>query len=113
MSDRTETLEEPTPADQEAAARDAQHERAACGMPIDLDFSTFVVSIGTSALVGLGLADNPETGGRVVDLELAKQNIDILAMLCQKTQGNLDASEEKLLRTMLYDLRMAYVKMRG
>jgi len=80
------------------------------GVNVELDFSTFVVSIGTSAMVGLGLAENPETGGKSVDLDMAKQNIDILAMLCNKTRGNLSGEEEKLLKTLLYDLRIAYVR---
>lgn len=81
-----------------------------CRPSPDMDFSTFVVSIGTSALVGLGLADNPETGRKHLDIELAKQNIDILAMLCGKTKGNLSEAEGKLLHSMLYDLRMAFVE---
>ena len=85
-------------------------QNADCRPSPEMDFSTFVVSIGTSALVGLGVAENPETGGKQLDLELAKQNIDILSMLCAKTKGNLTEAEGKLLHTMLYDLRMAYVQ---
>lgn len=112
-SQQTPTLDSATTSPEAEAAEAAKAAKRGCGVPVDLDFSTFVVSIGTSALVGLGMAENPETGTRSVDLDLAQQNIDILAMLCHKTQGNLDDAESKLLRTMLYDLRLAFVKVRG
>ena len=87
--------------------------RKQCATNVDLDFSTFIVSIGTTALVGLGLAANPENGQTGVDLDMAKQNIDILAVLCDKTHGNLSEAEDKLLQNLLYDLRLAYVRVKG
>lgn len=82
-----------------------------CEPHVELDFSTFVVSLGTSALVNLGMAPNPETGQpSPVDLPMAKQNIDILEILHRKTKGNLTEEEKKILDTLLYDLRMAFVR---
>jgi hypothetical protein len=83
----------------------------------DIDFATFVLSLGSSALVQLGLiSDEQEPGGgaaaREVNLPMAKQTIDILAMLQEKTKGNLDSAEAELLSGLLYDLRVKYVDAR-
>jgi hypothetical protein len=64
-----------------------------------IDFNTFVLSLSTAALMHL---DEP-------NLEMARQSIDILALLEQKTRGNLDGEEERLLAQVLTDLRMRYV----
>lgn len=73
-----------------------------------IDFSTHVLSLASSAMVALGKMPAPG-GEHLVDLEAAKHLIDVLGMLELKTQGNLDESETKLLQSLLYDLRMAYV----
>ena len=84
-------------------------EQANKGGPID--FYTFVFSLGSSAIVHLGDAPHPETGTpREPDLLLAKQTIDILAMLGEKTKGNLTPEEEKFLETLLMDLRIRFVE---
>jgi hypothetical protein len=73
-----------------------------------VDFGTFVLSLGSSAIMHLG---EHEEGGRKEDkdLPLAKHTIDILSMLQAKTKGNLSAQEDKLLESLLYDLRLRYV----
>jgi len=76
----------------------------------EMNFSTFVVSLNASALMHLGLMEDPVQGGKVKNLELGKQTIDILVMLEEKTRGNLSHDEEKLLKNILYDLRINYVK---
>lgn len=76
----------------------------------EMNFSTFVVSLNASALMNLGLMDDPVQGKKVKNLELGKQTIDILVMLEEKTRGNLSSEEEKLLKNILYDLRINYVK---
>ena len=78
-----------------------------------IDFSTFVLSINSSALVQLGLIDDPVGGQKTKNLPLAKQTIDLLAMLEEKTRGNLTGDEENILKNLLYELRMIYVKERG
>jgi hypothetical protein len=75
-----------------------------------VDFSTFIFSLNTSVLVHLGMLDDPATGQKTRNLALAKQTIDVLAMLEEKTKGNLSADEEQMLRNMLYDLRINYVR---
>jgi hypothetical protein len=74
-----------------------------------VDFSTFVLSLGSSALMHLGELENPESGKPQKDLVLAKHTIDLLSMLQAKTKGNLNAQEDKLLESLLFDLRLRYV----
>jgi hypothetical protein len=78
--------------------------------PLDINFSTFVISLSTQVLVHLGEIPNPIDAQTAVDLGAAKQLIDILGMLKDKTRGNLDASESSLLEGILYDLRLRYVE---
>ncbi len=75
----------------------------------EIDFSTFVISLSTQALMHLGEIPNPLTGKVESDFAVAKQMIDIIGLLRQKTRGNLDPREEKLMDDVLYDLRMRYV----
>lgn len=76
----------------------------------DIDFTTFVLSLNHSARVHLG--DAPEPGGetRAISLPLARQTIDLLALLQDKTRGNLTGGEEHILAQALYDLRMRFVE---
>lgn len=78
-----------------------------------INFATFIFSLNSSVLVQLGLIDDPATGKKTKNLPLAKQTIDILGMLEEKTQGNLTKDEETMLKNILYDLRMIYVKEKG
>ncbi len=76
-----------------------------------IDFYTFVLSLGSSVLIHLGDAPHPETGKPAErNLPLAQQSIEILAMLQQKTRGNLSPEEEKLLDQLLMDLKLRYVE---
>jgi hypothetical protein len=74
-----------------------------------VDFHTFVLSLGSSALLHLGELEHPDGGESGKDLPLAKHTIDILTMLETKTRGNLTGAEEKLMESLLYDLRLRYV----
>ncbi|MEM5787448.1 MAG: DUF1844 domain-containing protein [Syntrophobacteraceae bacterium] len=76
----------------------------------EVTMATFVFSLSSSALVHLGEIPEPETNRTSVDLPMAKQIIDTLGMLQEKTKGNLDQDEERLLRSVLYDLRMRFVQ---
>ncbi len=73
-------------------------------------FSTFVLSLNMTALIHLGEIPNPETNERQVNLALARHTIDTLDMLKEKTKGNLTHDEEQLLESVLYELRMRYIK---
>ncbi len=78
-----------------------------------INFATFVVSLNASALLHLGAIEDPTTGKIDKNLPMAKQTIDILSMLEEKTAGNLSKDEENLLKNILYDLRIIYVKEKG
>jgi hypothetical protein len=75
-----------------------------------LDFSSFIFSLSTSALLHLGEVPDPVTQKRERDLPLAEQTIDILGMLKEKTRGNLTPDEEKLMDNILADLRWRYIR---
>lgn len=82
-----------------------------------IDFSTLILSLSQTALVHLGIAPSPEGGPEggpdgapsAPDLPLARQTIDMIGMLQEKTKGNLTGSEEHLIEQVLYDLRLKYV----
>lgn len=80
--------------------------------PPPITFGTFALSLGTSALVHLGEIPENEGGEVRVDLELARQTIDLLGMLAEKTKGNLTREEDDMLRNLLTDLRMRFVAAR-
>jgi len=75
-----------------------------------MDFSTFVLSLGRSAVINLGNLPHPGDDAVDVNLPAAKQIIDILEVLQEKTEGNLDADENKLLTSLITDLRLKYVE---
>lgn len=75
----------------------------------EMNFTTFMLSLATSAQVHMGLIPNPETGEPGQDLPYAKQTIDILGILEDKTKGNLTDDESRLLAEVLFQLRMIYV----
>jgi len=76
-----------------------------------IDFTTFVLSLASSAQIHLGVLPNPVTKKSESNLEAAKQTIDIIGIIKDKTKGNLTNDEERLLEYVLYDLRMKYVEM--
>jgi len=76
----------------------------------EINFASFVLSLSTSALYHFGEVPDPITNKKQRNLMLAKQTIDILGILKEKTAGNLAREEESLLTNLLYDLRMRYVK---
>jgi len=79
-----------------------------------IDFSTHVLSLASSAMVALGKVPAPgQDQPSSPDLETAHHLIDVLGMLETKTRGNLDESEQKLLQSLLYDLRVAFVDARA
>ena len=78
-------------------------------VPREIDFTTFCVSLASSAFVHLGDMPHPESQRTEPNLVLAKQTIDLLGMLQAKTRGNLSDEEAKLLEHLLADLRLRYV----
>jgi hypothetical protein len=110
---KTEETEQP---EAQADEVDQQASEAAEQAPDDeaplpeVNFSTFVISLNASALVHLGAIEDPASGEKTKNLPMAKQTIDMLSMLQEKTQGNLANDEENILKSVLYDLRILYVK---
>ena len=115
---------EPSPAPAAAAtaaaataagpATDAKAGARAKRAPLpEIDFATFILSLGTSVLYHLGEMPGPEGEPPTKNLPLAKQTIDILALLRDRTKGNLASDEAQLLDSLLYDLRMKYVAATG
>ncbi len=77
-----------------------------------LDFNALILSLGSSAIVHLGEAPDPTSDKKreQPDFTMAQQSIDLLAMLQEKTRGNLTADEARFLDNMLYDLRVLYLQ---
>ena len=96
-----------TTKDEERATGDAG---ASPGDLPRIDFATFVLSLSHSALMHLGDAPDPAGGKAAPDLEMARQTIDLLHLLEEKTRGNLTGEEERMLSAALYDLRLRFVE---
>jgi len=77
---------------------------------MEIDFSTFVMSLASAAYCSMGLCPNPVTKKVEKNLISAKQQISLLEMLKEKTKGNLSKDEDTTLDSMLYQLQMMYVK---
>lgn len=77
--------------------------------PGPVDFSTHVLSLASSALIALGKMPAPDGQSQPIDVESARYLIDVLAVLEVKTKGNLDEAESRLLQSLIYDLRVAFV----
>lgn len=76
-----------------------------------LTFSTFVMSLSTATLVHFGDVPDPVTGKRQRNLLFARQNIDLLGLLQEKTKGNLTKEEEEVLEDALFKLRLRFVEL--
>lgn len=77
-----------------------------------IDFTTFVLSMSTSAMIQLGELESPD-GTPQTDISMARQTIEILQVLEQKTRGNLSGEEERVLHHVVDDLRARYAKKHG
>lgn len=75
-----------------------------------IDFPTFILSIASAAMMGMGLAPRPDTGKQDVDLAMARQNIDLLELIEKKTKNNLTAEEAKLLERVLFETRTKFLE---
>lgn len=101
--------DKPSPVPEKAEEKTAPDENKKGKAP-EITFSTFVLSLSSSAAMSLGGYQDPVSGHVPKNLEIAKQSIDILGILAEKTKGNLNADEQKLLDSSLYELRMRYVE---
>ncbi|MBI5043955.1 MAG: DUF1844 domain-containing protein [Nitrospirae bacterium] len=76
-----------------------------------IDFSSFIYSLAHSALIQLGEEPDPFTGARGINLHQAKETIDLISLLEEKTKGNLTKDEGALIKNLLFNLRMKYVEL--
>lgn len=77
---------------------------------MEASLSTLAVSLGTQAIIALGLVENPLTKKIEKDREVARFNIDMLRTLREKTKGNLSEAEDKLLNGIIHDLQLKFVE---
>lgn len=115
VTGRDEEAEKAAPAGESAEAAKEKFEEMSSppGELPPLDFSTFILSLSSSVLMNLGVVENPVTKKTEKEPAAAKQTIDLIALLKEKTEGNLDEGEEKLMSDVLHDLRLWYVKVMG
>jgi hypothetical protein len=100
-----EKKEKKKPEPEQSAQRDEG------GMPLpEVNFTSLIFSLSSSALLHFGEIADPVSGEKKKDLPLAKHAIDTVAMLKEKTKGNLNEEEEKFIESVLTDLRWRYVK---
>ena len=100
-----------TPGETRDSVSDTQSGQRSRSEPLpEINFSTFVISLSTQALMHLGEIADPLSGKVETDVTAAKQMIDILGMLREKAKGNLSSAEERLMEDILFDLRMKYVE---
>lgn len=88
-------------------------EEAPRGPLPEISFTSFIFSLSTSALIQLGEVEDPISKKQAKNLPLAKQTIDLIGLLKEKTKGNLTLEEERFLDQILFDLRMRYVRAVG
>lgn len=112
--EKARILEEEAAQEVAAAAGESAPGAAAEDLPLpEITFSAFLFSLGSSAFIHLGALPDPNTGECNKNLPLAKQTIDLLGLLREKTRGNLTPEEEEMFDHLLYDLRMQYIKEAG
>jgi len=97
----------------EAPTRQAPKEETRSTPLPEVNFTSLIFSLSSSALLHFGEIPDPQTGKKQVDMPLAKHTIDTIAMLKEKTKGNLTEEEQKFLDNVLTDLRWLYVKGAG
>ena len=108
MSDEEKNHGKKAAADAHDSAANAAQPHSTTMMP-DVNFSTFILSLASSALMCLGEVPDPESGETRENLPLARHTINILSMLDEKIKNGLTPDESRLLEGVLYEVRMKYV----
>ena len=103
--------EAPSPLSSKASRAEGVSSTESSHPPVPLSFSSFVFSLGTSSLMLMGETLDPQQPAPPINLPQAKEIVDILSMLEEKTKGNLSSDEASVLGDMLYTLRMKYVSL--
>ncbi len=108
-AEETDGPERPSAADMKSAEDLADAAGREHPQSPEVDFTTFIISLASSAMIHLGQAPHPDAENTEINLPMAKQVVDMIAMLKDKTQGNLEPEEERYLHAVLYDLRLRFV----
>ncbi|MEM7403605.1 MAG: DUF1844 domain-containing protein [Myxococcota bacterium] len=93
-----------------ASSGNQQQPDARNGERPPITFELFMQSLGQQAMMAMGLLPWPESGLVKVDLQRAREMIDVIGLLHDKTKGNLTANEQKLCETLVYQLRVTFVQ---
>ena len=112
---RSEPVASATSQPNSRAARETRRtaEPALPGGEPKMDFETLVLSLSTTTMYQLGLVEGPDQAPIPADLQAARQTLDMLAVIEEKTRGNLSTREQQLLEQALYELRLSYVQLSG
>lgn len=111
---RGQTKEEPTHAStsehEHVHGENCNHDHDQGHASPEISFSSLIISLGTSAMIHMGLMDNPHTKQKDKNLGAAREEIELISMLQDKTKGNLDDNEKKIVEQVLYELRLRFVE---
>ena len=110
MSEEEKARDQEARNSQERVFQEAAQKAAGGAAGPEITFSSLIFSLSSTAFMHLGAIPDPNTGKQEKNLPLAKQAIDLLGVLREKTRNNLDQEEENLFEHLLYDLRLAYIK---
>ena len=108
LKEDTPTREEKEPRKEEPKKETRGEKQESPPLP-EANFTSLIFSLSSSALINLGEVPDPNTGQKAKDLQIAKHTIDIIAMLKEKTEGNLTDEEKKFLEAVLTDIRWRFV----
>jgi len=106
----TEDTETPTTQAEVSSTASSEPAQAETSTLPALDFATFILSLSSSVLINLGILENPITKKSEKDIKAAKQTIDLIALLKEKTGGNLTEDESKLIGDLLTELQLQYCR---
>ena len=106
---QTEEMKSPDIAEQDSQESEQDLQESEQDSQESINFSSFLLSIATTGMVHLGEIPEPTTGQAQENLEAARQMIDIVGILKEKTEGNLSSEESQLLENLLYELRMKFL----
>ncbi|MBN2418672.1 MAG: DUF1844 domain-containing protein [Deltaproteobacteria bacterium] len=109
LKEENKTEETKEPASQPKEEKNQTGPTNAPPLP-EVNFSSLIFSLSSSALLHMGEIADPQTGQKKVDIPMAKHSIDIISMLKDKTKGNLDNEEQQFIDNILTELRLRYVK---
>jgi hypothetical protein len=109
LKKEAQETEKTTPKEESRKAQPRAEEARRSPLP-EVNFSSLIFSLSSSALLHLGEIPDPQTNEKLIDLALAKHSIDIIAMLQEKTRGNVSEEEKNFLESILAELRLRFVK---